>query len=98
MSTPGTPSTPRSTAEEQFVHVIPSTRNSARLGGTLSTAAVAVATAVAAAVAAAVAVLGTTIIGGAAFMLHAYVLNGRNKARMQEAIRAVPQTSDIGSV
>ncbi len=36
-----------------------------------------------------------TIIGGAAFMLHAYVLNGRNKARMQEAIRAVPQTSDI---
>jgi hypothetical protein len=36
-----------------------------------------------------------TIIGGAAFMLHAYILNGRNKARMQEAIRAVPQTSDI---
>ena len=36
-----------------------------------------------------------TIIGGAAFMLHAYVLNGRNKAHMQEAIRAVPQTSDI---
>jgi hypothetical protein len=36
-----------------------------------------------------------TVIGGAAFMLHAYVLNGRNKARMQEAIRAVPQTSDI---
>jgi hypothetical protein len=36
-----------------------------------------------------------TVIGGAAFMLHAYVLNGRNKVRMQEAIRAVPQTSDI---
>ena len=36
-----------------------------------------------------------TIIGGAAFMLHAYVLNGRNNERMQEAIRAVPQTSDI---
>ena len=36
-----------------------------------------------------------TVIGGAAFMLHAYVLNGRNKERMQEAIRAVPQTSDI---
>jgi hypothetical protein len=36
-----------------------------------------------------------TVIGGAAFMLHAYVLNGRNKARMQEAIREVPQTSDI---
>jgi len=36
-----------------------------------------------------------TVIGGAAFMLHAYVLNEHNKARMQEAIRAVPQTSDI---
>ncbi len=36
-----------------------------------------------------------TVIGGAAFMLHAYVLNGRNKRRMQEAIREVPQTSDI---
>ncbi len=36
-----------------------------------------------------------TVIGGAAFMLHAYALNGRNKRRMQEAIREVPQTSDI---
>lgn len=36
-----------------------------------------------------------TVIGGAAFMLHAYVLNGHNKARMQEAIRSIPQTSDI---
>ena len=36
-----------------------------------------------------------TVIGGAAFMLHAYILNGRDKARMQEEIRAVPQTSDI---
>lgn len=36
-----------------------------------------------------------TVIGGAAFMLHAYVLNGRNKKRMQEAIRGVPLTNDI---
>ena len=36
-----------------------------------------------------------TVIGGAAFILHAYLLNGRNLQRMQEAIRAVPQTSDI---
>jgi hypothetical protein len=37
----------------------------------------------------------TTVIGGAAFILHAYVSNGRNLLRMQEAIRTVPPTSDI---
>ena len=36
-----------------------------------------------------------TVIGGAAFILHAYLLNGRNTQRMQESIRDVPQTSDI---
>lgn len=39
-----------------------------------------------------------TMIGGAAFILYAYVLNGRNTQRMQEAIREVPQTSDIDIV
>lgn len=36
-----------------------------------------------------------TLIGGAAFIMHAYMMNDRNIQVMQEAIRTVPQTSDI---
>jgi hypothetical protein len=40
----------------------------------------------------------TTVIGGAAFIMHAYMLNANNIERMRRSIRTVPQTSDIDIV
>jgi hypothetical protein len=36
-----------------------------------------------------------TVLGGAAFIMHAYMMNDRNIQVMQESIHTVPQTSDI---
>lgn len=40
----------------------------------------------------------TTVLGGAAFIMHAYMLNESNIERMHDSIRAIPRTSDIDIV